>query len=1505
MTNNTSISGKINDTKKFVLKSTIILVTFLMVFSMVSIVEIGNVNTKNINYSNQKSIVPFVSSKALSLSLDPTLSSGDQNENIIIYANVTYNGVGVSGARVTFTDTNGNSFLPSTITTNSSGVGIVTYYIQNSNQATDTITGLANLTGYQNATATTTINDITGSNDLAASINLGTSDISSGSTDVIYGHVASIGGTSISGASVSISSPIYEIFSPFTVTTDSQGNYYANFTAGKVTIAETSIIEVSVSQSGYGSSSADTTINVEPFGATYLSVKLLSTNPQNPSQNGFMTVSARVLSGLRPLEGASVSFSDSFGSTFSPLSSVTNVTGYISANVHISNSNSGYDLITASATFNGYTTSEGVSYVFVNSGSSQLTVTGNLQFGSINSNETDTISGTVYSGGQASQIVGAQISASDTAGSNFINIPTYSVSSGSYYISFIVPSVKNEINDTITITATDSGYSSSSSSFLLTILPTSAGTLQENLTLLGSSKTIAQGDSELIQVNVTSHGKPVSGATVAISDNFGSTFSALSGSTNSTGTLIESVDFSTSNYGIDIIYAKATLAGYYSGQSSLEVNVLQGTSSQLSVTASLGISSTTSNSTDIITGTVFQGGSTNNKVTGATISVSDTANSNFYSSTSISGSSGSFYIEFSAAYVKTETNDTITVTVSDTGYAESSSSVMLTILPGNTKTLSVIVSEIYPVSGMESNGQGVAVVKVESAGKPVDNSLVSFSDSIGSTFGPSTATTNVSGVAYVPFELPNLYGGGIDILTASASENGYISASGADSISVSGYSSSDVGVTISLQSSSISPGSTVIISGNTYSFSNNGIFAGCSESSIGGATVSLSDSAGSSFSSQTVISSSSGSFTTSMTVPLNFKGSLDVITAVATLSGHTSGSSSDILSVSNSFSAVNFVEKGLPSGTTWGVTFDGSSQTSSTNSTLFNVANGIYTYTVQPMTGYEISPPTGTITVSNSGMQVNITFKQVDFPIVFTESGLPSGTSWSVNLSGSVLSSTSNTITFNERNGSYAYEIVPVNGYSVSTSSGTFISSGGYNAYVTFQQRLYTATLKEKGLPLGYHWSATLGSFTLSSESNVIQFSVPNGTYPYSINVPAGYSAANQSGQIQISGNGASQIITFTQTLFTKYSATFEVSGLSSSAIWTLDVNGNSSLNTVTSIQMNLPVGNYTYTVNASGYTTENASGSFNISNSNIIIKITFEIDTKYIIEFDQSGLSGGLQWNVTLNGIFNSSTGSSMEFHEPNGNYSYVIDAPSGYTVTPDSGTLTVSSGTVTVNINFQKVQSNTQNTKYSVMFIESGLSSGTTWAVTFNGTVYNSSTTSITEYVLSGTYPFNVSAISGYSESPTSGSVTISGGNEVIGITFQKVTTFQNTGYNVTFIESGLPSNVQWYVTFNGQTKSVSGTSIYFSELNGTYSYSVGKISGYAVSPGSGFITINGKNIVIGINYLKQSSATSTNSPSNATNSNILGIPQTYVLGALISLIVVGSVVGALVGSYIRKRP
>ena len=60
----------------------------------------------------------------------------------------------------------------------------------------------------------------------------------------------------------------------------------------------------------------------------------------------------------------------------------------------------------------------------------------------------------------------------------------------------------------------------------------------------------------------------------------------------------------------------------------------------------------------------------------------------------------------------------------------------------------------------------------------------------------------------------------------------------------------------------------------------------------------------------------------------------------------------------------------------------------------------------------------------------------------FTESGLPTGTSWSVTLAGTVQTSTTTTITFQEPNGTYAFSVGSVSGYSVAPSTGSLHISG-------------------------------------------------------------------------------------------------------------------------------------------------------------------------------------------------------------------------------------------------------------------------------------------------------------------------------------------------------------------------------------------------------------------------------------------------------------------------------
>ena len=70
-------------------------------------------------------------------------------------------------------------------------------------------------------------------------------------------------------------------------------------------------------------------------------------------------------------------------------------------------------------------------------------------------------------------------------------------------------------------------------------------------------------------------------------------------------------------------------------------------------------------------------------------------------------------------------------------------------------------------------------------------------------------------------------------------------------------------------------------------------------------------------------------------------------------------------------------------------------------------------------------------------------------------------------------------------------------------------------------------------------------------------------------------------------------------------------------------------------------------------------------------------------------------------------------------------------------------------------------------------------------------------------------------------------------------------NQQYTVTFTESGL-SGQQWSVTFDGQSKSTTSSSLSFTVSPGQYSYSVSPPSGYTANPSSGSISVSGDQTV-----------------------------------------------------------
>ena len=366
------------------------------------------------------------------------------------------------------------------------------------------------------------------------------------------------------------------------------------------------------------------------------------------------------------------------------------------------------------------------------------------------------------------------------------------------------------------------------------------------------------------------------------------------------------------------------------------------------------------------------------------------------------------------------------------------------------------------------------------------------------------------------------------------------------------------------------------------------------------------------------------------------------------------------------------------------------------------------------------------------------------------------------------------------------------------------------------------------------------------------------------------------------------------------------------------------------------------------GYSLAVGWGSINANNFVNDITSSTPAPTSYPVTFTESGLSSGTSWSVTFNGKTSSSTSTTISFSAVNGTYSYTIGAVSGYTSSPSSGSVTVNGASQGVSIAFSAsstppptqtaatysiVNATSSNIQlYTLPEAEEFTVSKTVTAnnvvlylggsgtvafsigTSFKGTqilgatnvVVGSSTgwysTTFGNVTLkSGTdYYLNVKLVSGSTQwgytgtssaSVDTGAIqdywysgsTLTHDNsypDIYSVGFVPVSssTPAPTSYPVTFTESGLPSGTSWSVTFNGQTTTSTSTTVSFSVVDGTYSYTIGAVSGYTSSPSSGSVTVNGASQGVSIAFSASSSyPVGTYVIVNATSANI----QLYTLG------------------------
>jgi len=146
-----------------------------------------------------------------------------------------------------------------------------------------------------------------------------------------------------------------------------------------------------------------------------------------------------------------------------------------------------------------------------------------------------------------------------------------------------------------------------------------------------------------------------------------------------------------------------------------------------------------------------------------------------------------------------------------------------------------------------------------------------------------------------------------------------------------------------------------------------------------------------------------------------------------------------------------------------------------------------------------------------------------------------------------------------------------------------------------------------------------------------------------------------------------------------------------------------------------------------------------------------------------------------------------------------------------------------------------------YAVTFSESGLPTGTDWAVTVGSTTVSSVTPTVILYLANGSYSYDLNAVPGYRANVSSGTITVTGAPVTVKVRFSV------TKYTFTVAETGLASGTKWCVNLTpGPSECSTGSTVKFHEPNGTYSYLIAVVPGYRITAGAyiGEVTVDGMN-------------------------------------------------------------
>jgi len=235
--------------------------------------------------------------------------------------------------------------------------------------------------------------------------------------------------------------------------------------------------------------------------------------------------------------------------------------------------------------------------------------------------------------------------------------------------------------------------------------------------------------------------------------------------------------------------------------------------------------------------------------------------------------------------------------------------------------------------------------------------------------------------------------------------------------------------------------------------------------------------------------------------------------------------------------------------------------------------------------------------------------------VTFTESGLPSGTPWTLALGGEVTSVPGTSISFTEIGASAPYLVSGPAGYRVAglAPSGVVRTLG---APVTeklqfVRARTASLTFSEAGLASGSGWCVQLGGWLDCGSTSSLTFpDLTPGSYGYAVEPIPLFEGTAKVGHSTLGLRGTLSVSRST-TVAVRFSravpVTFHETGLSAGSSWTVTVKGETVRSTNATLVLDLPAGTYSFrAVGPHGTTDLGSVTTFVVGGSPSSVTVTF-----------------------------------------------------------------------------------------------------------------------------------------------------------------------------------------------------------------------------------------------------------------------------------------------------------